>query len=66
MTKNILKAKALIQGVFRGIESPADTFCANDYSYPHKSEREAMRGDWRRVGNELQRAIKRSDGKAAA
>lgn len=66
MTKQILKAKALINGVFRGIESPADTFHVNRYAYPHVSEQEAMRGDWKRVGDELRDAMKRADVKAAA
>jgi hypothetical protein len=66
MTRQVKKAKALINGVFRGIESPADTFQVNRYSYPHSSEQEAMRGDWVRVGDELRRVIKRTDGKAAA
>lgn len=66
MTRQVKKAKALIKGVFRGIEAPADTFQVNRYAYPHSSEQEAMRSDWRRVGDELRDAIKRADGKAAA
>jgi len=66
MTKQVLKAKALITGVFRGVESPADTFQVNRYAYPHVSEQEAMRGDWKRVGKELRDAMARADVKAAA
>lgn len=66
MTKQVRKAKALIDGVFRGLESPADTFQANHYAYPHKSEQDAMRDDWRRVGDQLRDAMSRADVKAAA
>lgn len=66
MTKHIRKTKALIYGVFRGLESPADTFQVNRYAYPHKSEQEAMRGDWRRVGDGLKDAMARADVKTAA
>ncbi len=66
MTKQLLKAKALIDGVCRGMESPADTFHVNRYAYPHVSEQEAMRSDWKRVGDELRGAMARTDVKAAA
>jgi hypothetical protein len=66
MTKRIHKTKALIGGVFRGLESPADTFTVNVYAYPHKSEQEAMRRDWERVGDQLRDAMTRRDVKAAA
>lgn len=66
MTKQIIFAKALIDGVIRGMEAPADTFRANRYVYPHASEQEAMRSDWKRVGDELRGAIKHADVKAAA
>jgi hypothetical protein len=66
MTRQVDKAKALIKGVFRWIESPADTFQVNRYAYPHSSEQEAMRSDWRRIGDELRHAMKSADGKTAA
>ena len=66
MTRQVKKAKALIEGVFRGLEAPANTFIVNNYAYPHASEIEAMRGDWKRVGNELRESMARADGKAAA
>ena len=66
MTKQILKTKALINGVFRGLESPADTFSDHRYAYPHQSEQEAMRSDWVRVGDEIKDAVTRTDVKAAA
>jgi hypothetical protein len=66
MTKQLRKAKALIDSIFRGIEVPADTFSFTTYAYPHKSERDAMRGDWRRVGDDLRDAIKRTEGETAA
>lgn len=58
--------KAFLYGVLRGVESPADTFVVNTYSYPHQSEQEAMRKDWYRVGNQLREAMKKTDVKAAA
>ena len=66
MEKQISKTKALINGVFRGLEAPADTFQTNRYAYPHQSEKEAMRSDWKRVGKELRKAMANTDGKAAA
>lgn len=65
MTKQIRKTKELIRGVLRGLDAPSDTFRANSYKYPHKSTPEAMRGDWRRVGDELKEVIHREDVKAA-
>ena len=58
--------KSFFYGVFRGVESPADTFVVNIYSYPHQSEQDAMRKDWYRVGNQLREAMKKTDVKAAA
>ena len=66
MTKQIRKTKALIDGVFRGLEAPADTFNSNRYAYPHQSEQEAIRSDWKRVGDELRDAMSSTDVKAAA
>ena len=66
MPKIVLKTKALIDGVFRGLESPADTFTVNHYAYPHASEQDAMRRDWHRVGKDLKDAMKRADVEAAA
>jgi hypothetical protein len=66
MTKQIRKTKELINGVLRGLEAPSDTFRVNRYTYPHKSAQEAMRGDWRRVGDELKEVIQREDVKTAA
>ena len=66
MTKQSRKAKALIKGVLRGIESVADTFQVNRYSYPHASELEAIHGDWQRVGDDMRLVIKRTNAKAAA
>ena len=66
MTKHVRKVKALINGVFRGMEAPADTFSVNHYSYPHRSEQDAMRGDWKRVGDQLRDSMDRADVKTAA
>ena len=66
MTNQARKAKALINGVFRGIGSVADTFQVNRYSYPHASELEAIHGDWHRVGDDMRLVMKRSNVKAAA
>ncbi|MBI3938877.1 MAG: hypothetical protein HY323_18040 [Betaproteobacteria bacterium] len=66
MTKHIRKSKALIDGVFRGLEAPADTFTVNRYPYPHVSEQEAIRSDWKRVGDEIRAAMTRANVKAAA
>ena len=66
MTKAVHKAKALIGGILRGMNSPGDTFSVNRYAYPHESAQAAMRSDWVRVGNELHNAIERADGEAAA
>ena len=52
--------------MFRGLEAPSDTFLVNQYAYPYSSEQEAMRNDWRRVGDELRDAMKRAHGKTAA
>ena len=60
------KFKALIDGVFRGFETPIDIFVVNHYEYPHPSERDALRGDWYRVGRTLKDAMKRADVKAAS
>jgi hypothetical protein len=56
--------KALINGVFRGFDCPADAFIVNYYAYPHPSERDAMREDWYRVGQSIKDAMKRADVKA--
>ena len=53
--------KALINGVFRGFDAPADAFIVNSYAYPHRSEQDAMRKDWYRVGHVIKDAIKRAD-----
>ncbi|OGT78421.1 MAG: hypothetical protein A3I78_03280 [Gammaproteobacteria bacterium RIFCSPLOWO2_02_FULL_56_15] len=53
MTKHIRKTKALIEGILRGLEAPADTFTVNQYPYPHESEHDALRGDWKQVGDEI-------------
>jgi hypothetical protein len=58
--------KALINGVFRGFESCADTFTVNFYAYPHRSELDAMREDWFRVGRGITDAMKRADVEAAS
>ena len=60
------KAKALINGVLRGLEAPGDTVAVNRYSYPHASEQDAMRQDWYRVGHEIKDAITRADAEAAS
>ena len=59
MTKQVRIVKSLINGVFRGLEAPADTFQVNHYTYPHASERDALRGDWKRVGDQIQRSMNR-------
>jgi hypothetical protein len=59
------RLKALINGVFRGMESPADAFIVNTYTYSHASEMDAMRADWQRVGHGIKDAMKRADVKAA-
>ena len=61
MGKAVRTAKAFIQGVVRGVGAPADTFIVNVYAYPHESELEAMRGDWKRVGASLSSSMKRID-----
>lgn len=53
--------KAFIHGVFRGVESPSDTFTVNIYRYPYESEQEAMRQDWHRVGDGIKDVMKRAD-----
>lgn len=58
------KLKALINGVFRGLDAPRDVFVVNSYEYRHSSELEAMRSDWRRVGHDIKDAMKRADVKA--
>jgi hypothetical protein len=60
------KAKALINGVLRGLEAPADTLAVNRYSYPQASEQDAMRQDWYRVGHEIKDAMKRADAETAS
>lgn len=63
--KTVGKVKALVRGTVRGLEAPADAFRVNQYAYPHRSERDAMRTDWKRVGDEIHGAMKRTNGKAA-
>ena len=60
--------RAFLHGVIRGVESPSDTFVVNRYRYPHASEQEAMRKDWKRVGGDIKGAMNRAenDVKAAA
>jgi hypothetical protein len=55
------RVKAFIGGVLRGVAAPGDVYVTNVYHYPHSSPEAAMRGDWARVGDELKRAMKRSD-----
>ena len=66
MGRAVRKARVFIRGVLRGLESPGDTFVVNTYSYPHKSEQEAMRSDWVRVGGEIQTALTKANGEASS
>lgn len=66
MGKAVRKAAAFFHGVFRGMDSAADLFIVNEYRYPHESERDAMRQDWYRVGDQIKKSMKSSDVKTAA
>ena len=61
MEKLVQKARSFLDGTFRGVASPADTFVSNAYVYPHASEQAAMRSDWVRVGNHIRGAMKEMD-----
>lgn len=62
----VRRARVFISGMFRGLESPADLYVVNSYSYPHKSELQAMRGDWVRVGDQMQSAVTKLNGETIA
>jgi hypothetical protein len=53
--------QALIDGVFRGASAPVDVFVVHEYKYPHPSTQEAMRDDWRRVGDEIRDSMTRTE-----
>ena len=65
MGKTVRKARAFFGGMLRGIESPAEAFVINVYTYPHVSEQAAMRSDWIRVGGEMQKALTKLDGQTS-
>ncbi len=48
---------------FRGMAAPVTMYERRDYRYPHKSEADAIAGDWERVGGYMQRAIDRASSK---
>ena len=52
--------------IIKGMSSPADVFQIKKYRYPHLSEREALRGDWGRVGGDFKVVIERENGKTSA
>lgn len=49
--------KVLINGVIRGLASPANTHTVNIYRGPARSDLAAMRNDWRRVGATIDSAM---------
>ena len=52
------RARAFMRGVMRGAAAPVDTYIVHTYPYPHESEQEAIRDDWRRVGDTLRDSVK--------
>lgn len=66
MPKTVKKIQASLAQIIKGMSSPAQIYQINHYRYPHNSERDAMRGDWERVGGDFMVVIERENGKAAA
>jgi len=66
MTKIAKKIRTSLAQITKGMSSPAQVYQINHYRYPHNSERDAMRGDWERVGGDFKVVIERENGKATA
>lgn len=66
MTKIAKKIRASLAQITKGMSSPAEVYQIKQYRYPHNSERDAMRGDWERVGGDFKVVIGRENGKAPA
>lgn len=66
MSKPAKKLGSLIAHVLSGIALPAQVYSANEYTYPHASTRDALRGDWERIGGDFKAVIKRENGKVTS
>lgn len=66
MSKPAKKLSALLGNVLKGIALPAQVYSTNDYTYPHASTRDALRGDWERIGGDFKTVIKRENGKTTS
>lgn len=66
MTQKIKIFKTSLSSIVKGMAAPAQVYKVNVYSYPHKSDLDAMRKDWELVGNAFRAVIRREYGKAAA
>lgn len=67
--KRLAKIKILgisLSSIVKGMSAPAQVYTVNTYRYPHKSERDALRSDWERVGGDFLTVIKREHGKVAS
>ena len=45
---------------------PAKVYGVNGYRYPHKSEQDAMRGDWEKIGGDFRVSIEKAERETAA
>ena len=66
MKTHIKPFQVLLDGLWRGIGSPADMLIVNRYVYPHESELAAIRDDWQRIGDDIRRVISREHVKTRA
>jgi hypothetical protein len=44
---------------------PAKVYRVNRYRYPHKSEQDAMRGDWEKIGGDFRVSIAKAERETA-
>jgi len=66
MMRKIKIFKTSLSSIVQGMAASALVYKVNAYRYPHKSDIDAMRKDWERVGDAFKVVIRREHGKVAA
>jgi hypothetical protein len=63
LLKKVMENKsALLAGILAGLNSPTEVYADHHYSRLHGSDKERLRGDVSRIGNDFSRVIEREHG----
>ncbi len=64
MKRKPLVSKAFVRGFWSGLASVGSEYAPRTYVVAKVSERDAMRGDWMKIGNDLRKVSGRPNVKA--